>query len=281
MSRHHSFQDRTKSRLTTYKAGVLGVTENGVWRRNQKPYSHILPSSYRQLNILPVIREAFWRWFQGQGIKLHSDFHHLNSSQALCFNLFFPLLLDDERHLDVVGEALGIAPDFSPGARFEFQPHEVEGTSFDFAIPRASGGHIYFEIKYTESRFGAASADERHLKKFKEIYGPRVAGRFEDPYCRAEGFLANYQVVRNIWHLNETADDLVVFLYPRENKFLRQQEGILRGCATQPYKNRVRVMYLEDLVSYVRGRVIRHSLQSSAIREFEAKYFPTPPAVEE
>ncbi len=269
-----SFQELTKARLADHKAGVLRIVENGIWRKNRKSYPHILPIPDQQLNILPAIRESFWRWFQGRGIKLHSDFHHLNSSQALCFNLFFPLMLDGEQHLSMLGDALGISSDFTDGACFEFQPHDAEGTSFDFAVPRRGGGRVYFEIKYTESKFGAASADERHLTKFKEIYEPRVAGRFEQPYCTVKGFLAHYQIVRNIWHLSETSDDRVVFLFPRGNDILRRQEHKLRSCATEPFRSRIRVVYLEDLISSLRGRCIQHSIQATAIREFEEKYFP-------
>jgi hypothetical protein len=32
---------------------------------------------------------------QRRRIRLHSDFHHLNSSQTLCFNLLFPMLMED------------------------------------------------------------------------------------------------------------------------------------------------------------------------------------------
>jgi hypothetical protein len=174
----------------------------------------------------------------------------------------------------MVGDALGINSDFTDGACFEFRPHDAEGTSFDFAIPRRRGGRVYFEIKYTESKFGAASADERHLKKFKEIYEPRVAGRFEQPYCTVEGFLAHYQIVRNIWHLRESSDDLVVFLFPRGNDVLRRQENKLQSCATEPFRSRIRVGYLEDLISHLQGRGILPGIQSSAMREFEEKYFP-------
>lgn len=269
-----SFQKLTKSKLAAYKTQVLGIQENGIWRKNQLPYPHILPIRHQRLNILPSIRDPFWHWMKGQGIKLHSDFHHLNSSQALCFNLFFPLLLDGEKHLSAVGDALGISPNFMRGAAFEFQPHEVEGTSFDFSIPRRCGGRVYFEIKYTETKFGAARADDRHLQKFKDIYAPRINGRFEQPYCEAEAFLAHYQIARNIWHLSETSDDVVVFLFPKASDALRRQEAILHDCATELFRSRVRVVYLEDLIRHLRRRDGQEDLQTSALTEFEDKYFP-------
>jgi hypothetical protein len=52
--------------LSDYKHKVLGVEEDGIWRRNRKRYSHILPQEKYQLNILPSFRDEFWRWFGKQ-----------------------------------------------------------------------------------------------------------------------------------------------------------------------------------------------------------------------
>ena len=97
--RHDEFQQRAKQWLSTYKRDVLGVEEDGIWLRNRKAYPHILPQEKYQLNILPSFRDEFWKWFPSQRIQLHSDFHHLNSSQAVCFNLFFPMLRNDGQGL--------------------------------------------------------------------------------------------------------------------------------------------------------------------------------------
>jgi hypothetical protein len=37
------FQRRAKASLAAYKHEVLGVAENGIWRKNRLPYPHILP----------------------------------------------------------------------------------------------------------------------------------------------------------------------------------------------------------------------------------------------
>jgi hypothetical protein len=198
----------------------------------------------------------------------------LNSSQGLCFNLFFPLLSADEAALTRVVEALGIRGEPADGAAFEFQPNEVEGTCFDFMIPMTSGGHIYFELKYTESDFGKARADRVHLDKFDQIYAARVSGRYDEPYCSAKGFLGHYQILRNIWHVNSESDDVVVFLYPRSNNALRRKEAIISSCAIEPFRSRVRIVYLETLLASLLRDSRCTRLQRAALEEFKVKYFP-------
>lgn len=268
------FQNKTKSHLAAYKRQVLGVAEDGIWRKNKQPYSHILPIAEQQLNILPSIREEFWSWFKGRGIKLHSDFHHLNSSQALCFNLFFPLLHDGEEALEMVMAALGIHEEPAEGAAFEFQPNTIEGTCFDFSIPTKSGSRVYFEIKYTESGFGKTQADAKHLDKFHSIYRPMLSGRFEESYCDVDRFLANYQIVRNIWHLKEDSGELVVFLYPGANRLLRQKEPVIRSCAVEPFRSRVHIAYLEKLIAALREDRRCTDREATAFAEFQEKYLP-------
>ena len=74
------------------------MTKNdGNWRG--KFYPHILPKEKKDLNIIEGIRNDFWPYLNKTDIKLHQYFHHLNSSQALCFNLFFPLIKNEENLL--------------------------------------------------------------------------------------------------------------------------------------------------------------------------------------
>jgi hypothetical protein len=272
----NQFQKGTKVHLAAYKRQMLGIPEDGIWRKNKKSYAHILPITKQRLNILPSIREDFWRWFEGRGINLHSDFHHLNSSQAMCFNLFFPLLLENERALQIVLDALEIRDESAAGAIFEFQPDDIERTCFDFTIPTSSGSRVYFELKYTESHFGKARADAEHVDKFQRVYRPRVTGRFDESFCRAEPFLANYQILRNIWHLN-SARDVVVFLYPSANRLLRQEEAVIRSCAIEPYRSRVHIVYLENLLALLQQDRRSSDREITALAEFQAKYFPCEP----
>jgi len=272
-----TFQHGAKRWLSTYKSDVLGVEEDGIWLRNRKRYPHILPQEKYQLNILLSFRDKFWQWFSQQNprILLHSDFHHLNSSQAVCFNLFFPMLTGDGRGLAALLSAMDIAGLRKAGASFEYEPYPDEHTCIDFSVPLQSGARVNFEIKYTESEFGSAKADEVHLEKFNTTYQSRLAGRFEESFCCAAKFLEHYQIARNIWHLNEQSGDVAVFLYPKANAYLRRQEPIIKTCARQPFRSRIRIVYLEDLVVALHNRLEpSDTAHRQYLKEFRLKYFP-------
>jgi hypothetical protein len=178
------FERRAKQWLSDYKLSILNVQEDGsfTYRGHNLPYAHILPRKQYNLIILPSFRQDFWGWFSGQDISLNQYFHHLNSSQALCFNLFFPLLTGNGRGLAALLCSLGILGFPAPGAAFEFKAHDVENTHFDFMIPLQSTGRVHFEVKYTEAGFGVAKADTEHLAKFQTLY-TRLADRFEKSFC--------------------------------------------------------------------------------------------------
>jgi len=262
--------------LSAYKRQVLGVEEDGIWVQNGKTYAHILPKEKYQLNILASFRDEFWQQFPRQHIQLQRDFHHLNSSQALCFNLFFPMLMADRQGLVSLLGALGIAGLPKIGSCFEFQPDLIEGTCIDFSLSLQSGGRVNFEIKYTESEFGSAKADEAHIEKFERTYRSRLPGRFEESFCCEAQFLRHYQIARNIWHLNEAAGDIAVFLFPKANTRLRQQEPIIKVCALEPFRSRIRIVYMEDLLLDLSKTLKPHEMaRQRQLEEFRAKYLPS------
>ena len=87
------YSTKVKRHLADYKKERLQIVEDGVFKQNKKHYKHILPENLKELNIIEIYRKEFWDYsFMNEDIKLHVDFHHLNSSQAMCFNLFYPLI---------------------------------------------------------------------------------------------------------------------------------------------------------------------------------------------
>ena len=270
------FQSRSKTWLSQYKREVLDVEEDGKWLRNNRAYSHILPIAQQRLNILPACRNDFWGWFPGKEIRLHKDFHHLNSSQALCFNLFFPLLMSRGPGLSGLLRVLDLTGSPVEGSTFEFEPDRTEGTNFDFTIPLDTGGRVYFELKYTEKGFGTAKEDDRHLRKFESVYRSRVESRFRPPYCTASGFLKNYQILRNVWHLNLASGDTAVFLFPRATGCFANAENIIRSCLLEPLRPHVIIMHIEDLIDELDvAATHRGEPESNSLSEFRLKYFPS------
>jgi len=267
------FQQQAKRWLSSYKRDVLKVEEDGAWVKNKECYPHILPQQQYRLNILSSVKDEFWNWFADQRIQRHSDFHHLNSSQALCFNLFFPLMMGGGKGLALLLSVMGIAAIPGTPASFEFQPDSDEGTCIDFSLPLQSGARVNFEIKYTETEFGSAKADTAHSEKFKTTYKPRLTGRFEESFCSEAKFLEHYQIIRNIWHLNEAAGDIAVFLFPKANTRLSRGEETIRTCAVEPFRSRIRILYLEDLVHRLLEQLKpTHTTRRRQLEEFRFKY---------
>lgn len=249
-----SYADRLKSHLAGYKRNQLGIAEDGTWSRNGKPYAHILPDTARELNLLAPIRTAFWQYAAREGLtrQMHRDFGHLNSSQALAFNLFFSfaglswsqpeLLL---AALDVVGNALA-------SFRFESVPDPEEGTNFDFVATLADGAQVLVEVKLSESEFGRCRADEEHERKRCSLYVGRLAGKVVDEALQPAAFFTNYQLLRNVSHLRP--HDALVLLVPRSNTGTFAQASSFISTFVEPgWRSRIKLVALEDLIERLCG----------------------------
>lgn len=249
------YQLRLREHLARYKRDVLGVEEDGTWRHRGKgiPYPHILPAGKTQLNVLEGFRDEFWAYFEKQRreeprpAKLHRDFSHLNSSQALAFNLFFPLLGSAHAEPAALLDALGCPPEPIARWRFEEVLNPREGTNFDVAITLASGRRVLVEVKLTESEFGTCADDNEHQRKLVDIYMDRLAIKVAPDALRAAAFFARYQILRNISYAGEGT--IVIFLVPRGNEALADGAAFIADALLSPYREAVRVVYLEDLVA--------------------------------
>jgi hypothetical protein len=181
-----NYQNKIKQYLGEYKKDVLGIHEKGLFNHNGNEYffDHILPEQLADLNIMREYREPFLN-SELSGIKKHRYFHHLNSSQALCINLFYPLI--HEQELNVILELLGLSGKKVRTAEFEkVSPIEQTSgrkTNFDFYIELEDGTRIFFEVKYTEQEFGKAKNDPRHKVKFEKTYLPLLQN---NPFIREE-----------------------------------------------------------------------------------------------
>lgn len=271
------YRESLLQRLASYKRDVLGITTDGIWRKNGRSYPHILPEDRREENILSPLRGAFWTVFPFRGWKLHGDFHHLNSSQAMCFNLFLPLENAPSRDRSAYLGALGIenSTDIRDGGevavRFEFVPDIEEGTNFDFFLYEPRTGPAYFELKLSESEFGAACDCDRHRKKLREIYAPRLAGLVEAEALEPPFFFRNYQLLRNTAALSTSPRATVHVVYPLANEALEGQLEEFRQVLTPLARARFRTHDLEELVQRLRGRDVS-PLLAEQLALFHRKY---------
>lgn len=243
-----TFRQRAYRHLGHYKRNRLGVDENGVWLKTGQTYAHILPQNLHRLNILEGIRAEFFAYRHPKPVKLHTDFHHLNSSQALCFNLFFPFCCTPDADPAPLLRLLGVEADGFSNPEFEAKSAHREGTSFDFAADLVGGGRLLVEVKFTEGEFGGTKDDEAHVRKREKTYMPLLEDKVRPEALRPKVFFANYQILRNVAHVNLAAGHSLRLLVPKENEGLRSGLQFIEDYALPDVKPLVKVAYLEDVL---------------------------------
>ncbi len=220
------YKDEIKEHLSDYRIRKMGYLDKGIWKRKDKIYEfdHILPKTNNsiRLNILERYREQFYN-SELSKISYHRFFHHLNSSQAMCINFFFPLF--KEKKLELILNAMGLNNDLVDYKTVCFEKEstfEKKGrpTSFDFYFKTVKGKNIYFEIKYTEYAFGKAKKDKSHIEKYNSEYSNKCSN-INEQYSNLDSFLNNYQLMRNLIHISENS--YVVLLHPLENKRISKE----------------------------------------------------------
>ncbi len=272
-----NFRDQACEHLSQYKRDTLNIKEDGIfnYRGRKVPKSHILPIDEQRKNILKPYRDKFFVSEQSQ-IKFHKYFHHLNSSQALCINLFYPLIA--ESSLNLFLDYLNLPAETTETCLFEKDSNleiAARRTSFDFYLQTTSKNQIFVEVKYTEAGFGQAKKDLPHREKFKQTYLPilKEVSDFLEPKCQNEElFLDHYQILRNLVHINDS--DTVVLLFPSANSVVAEEAVYAKNhFLTEKGKDRFRIVYLEEFVSFLETQSSNCSLDGY-YREFRKKYLP-------
>lgn len=246
-----TYAQRMKTHLSRYRTQRLGlgIDEQGTWSGNGQNYSHILPGALERLNILETIRSEFWQYPGSQSIKLHKDFAHLNSSQALAFNLFFPFFGLKGAQPDSLLRALKLPIQEVRDWGFERVLDATEGTNFDFYLEGSSGLQAVIEVKLTETEFGAGVPNQNRREKLREIYVPNLQGKVCPEVLEEKAFFADYQLLRNISYADSSKRHHVVFLLPRANAGLAAAaETFLKSALLPPIEPFVSLLYLEDVL---------------------------------
>lgn len=238
-----NFEKERRAKLSTYKITKL-TSKKGEWRNIF--YDHILPIDEKEKNIIADIRSEFWSFYKHNNIKLHQYFNHLNSSQALCFNLFFPLFHYDKEFLNyVLTNLIGIQNGDITNCEFEKILDSREFTNFDFFVEHLNKKRTLFEIKYTEKKFATTVGGRRHQIKYEKIYKPRLERILKPEFLNQDFMFSNYQIVRNLSYIDENTT--VVFLFPKANLDLQDTEKIISEIILPNYINQVKIIYLENL----------------------------------
>lgn len=272
-----NFKDRIVKHLENYKISELRIVEPGIFRYRGKeiPCGHILPKSMEDLNIISPYNLEL-KSSPILNFKRHRYFHHLNSSQAMCINFFFPLIKD--KQLDYVLKTLNI-PGQVDYSSVEFEKEsdvEDQGdrkTSFDFYFQTLEGSNIFFEIKYTENGFGKAGHDLDHIDKFNRTYEPAMkkCGAINDAYKTMNQFLDNYQVMRNLVNIN--AKNYVVFIYPEGNLNIKNDaEDVKNNIISKNWHKHFIPLTWEALIADTNRYLASAQLKKYYENEFCKKY---------
>lgn len=265
-----NFKQTIFNNLSKYKDQSLGITEKGLWRG--KGYDYILPKDKAAYNIFEKYRNDFFN-SNFKDIKLHMYFNHLNSSQAMCINFFYPLIESKKLHL--VLKYIGHEGERVDYNTVEFEKKsKIDGvsnrrpTNFDFYFKTASGIKFYFEIKYTEGAFGRAPSDAEHYNKFEKVYKKYLLKVVKPKYSEAQEFFKYYQIIRNLIHID--CKSYVIFLYPEENKIISKaaefaKNSILKSEISSHLIN----LTWEELVEYF---LELPNVDKDFINEMKSKY---------
>jgi Restriction Endonuclease associating with ARP len=245
-----SYQDDLKSHLAEYKRLHLGIIEPGVFRYRGRNllYHHILPLAKASANLLSEAQSTASAFLAVDPRKRHRYFHHLNSSQAFAFSLFFPYFSGGPVAASVLLRALG-----QKGALAKWEPEAVlvpdEETNIDVCWETSDGLATFCEVKLSEADFGKAVDDARHRAKLRDIYSKALGSHLQRSRLEPSVFFNAYQFNRNLWHMVRTDRSRLIFLLPRSNTRLwRLLQGLLVGVVPIT-QERISVIAIEDVIA--------------------------------
>lgn len=292
--RKKTFDELVKEHLSCYKWKCFPKLKHGFWTRSKPPkelkYAFVKKikgsdCSDEDNNLIEFYKDSFLKSAFNIPAKRHMYFHHMNSSQAMCFNFFYPLY--KEKKLNLVIDALGVTGEEInyESVDFEMESHidsidKHRPTNFDFYFKTVNGKKFYFEIKYTENDFGKAPKDKLdnrkfdldHTNKFEAVYKKHLSNcpAINNEYKTMDMFLSHYQIMRNLIHIDDKS--YVVFVYPKDNlKVKKSAENAKKEILTDRYKSKLINMEWENLLESVRKTEIKFPLKDQ-MNEFHRKY---------
>jgi len=256
--------------LSEYKIKQLKVTQNGTYL--DRTYDHILPKELERLNVVESYRTDFYEEY-GEKMKFHKNFNHLNSSQAVAINFFYPLM--KEGKFDVLLNALNIENEKVIDHGFEKVINTKEGTRFDFYLKLDSGRQIFFELKYTEKSYGMAKADFSHIKTYRNIYSKKIQTYIKRDYCTKEEMFKHYQLFRCAMSLNVEKGDQLVIIYPTWNNSAAKKASLFYdNMIVDSLKDHVKLIRWEDLIKNIESylNANKGDVLAQPIKAFKDKY---------
>lgn len=272
MPHEAEYIERLRRHLADYRERELGVPA-GVWGTPPLEYGHILPRQHQQLNIVEPLRAKFWRAHAAHPWKLHRFFHHLTSSQAFTFNLFFPLYPNLPPSFVETRRLLNLRGTDPVAVDFEVELSDGDGTNIDVLITDHEDRRTVIEVKLTEAAFGRARHDGRHLDKLDNIYAPLLRGRLADSVLEPAAFFRDYQLYRNLAQLRRGLDDRLLLLLPKARGRLWQFAS--EWCRRQElgtFSGHISLVAVEDLLVAMQADARSAAIDPRPFQAVELKY---------
>lgn len=203
-------------------------------------YAHIFEKETDwPYNLLQPYRAKLVEYLKSHpDIDVHTSAHHLDSSQMMCMNFFYPLISKGLLYLllqnidNSIDWGTPILERTQPEYISELEKGQEEkvkndpdwnnrlrgASNIDFYIETDKGYKIYFEIKYTETNFDTKkSTEKKYQLKYEKIYKPLLDSSILPDKHDRDYFLEHYQLMRNLIHL-QSEQHYVVFLVPQQNE---------------------------------------------------------------
>ena len=267
------FTTKIKKHLSDYKVKKFPGLEDGTWRNNKQSYSHIFAECNKFDNLLKPYNAELTSYIKTSKTTLDSNFHHLNSSQAMCLNFFYPLFY--ERKLELITDYLGLSNEIVDYESVFFEKAGLDyrrvrkPTKFDFYFETKSNKKIYFEIKYTEPQYGRSSGRIVNRETFKNVYSKHLSSINEE-FHNADSFYFEYQVLRNLIHIDD--ESYVVFVYPKDNTGISKGvDKIKKEILKLEYFDHFFTIDWNNLYEYISKNIVISKLQEH-YTEFNSKY---------
>jgi len=237
------YQRRLRHHLFHYKEYNLGIRAKQL---GSSPET--LPSDLQELNILSRCRKPFRRMIQINPLfHLQADFHHLDSSQALCFNLFFPFLQQPKLWKYLLS-VLGCEVEEVQRTEFDYSFGRAPEETFSFQFFSATGRLFFFDIKLAESWFGPSCQSITCAEPSEVSLRHDMVGLVSGSLLKSAEVAGLIFFLRKLAYVAGMADSRMVCIYPRANLKLTQAMKLLQDALYPTIRSKLQVVYLEDLL---------------------------------
>lgn len=268
MNNYDNWYKMILKHLSEYKTNILNVPNDGIWKGNGKPYSHILPLEFGSLNYLCEEAKSSLK-----EDEKHKDWYHLNSSQTLCVNFFAPLKESDGgKHLSALLSHILQKQILIAKACFEYVPVK-NSTNFDFYAEDNFNNKYYFEIKYTEKGIAKSGGGKNPQEAYNLYYKDDVDSNEAFTNVDRNMFMnKHFQSYRNM--VKGKGNNYSVFITMKNNPstFKELQEAI-KDLRVDNLPNVV-VLFWEELIDDSIALFKNNPILCAYYKKLKSKYIP-------